>query len=90
VVREEDMPESKGRGNPKPRPAPAAPNREVATSSPRWLVPLMLGCFLVGLLWIVLYYIAPDMPVMSTFGRWNMVIGFGLIMVGFGLSTKWR
>jgi hypothetical protein len=23
-------------------------------------------------------------------GRWNMVIGFGLIMVGFGLSTKWR
>ena len=84
------MPESKGRGNPKPRTAPAAPKKEVATSSPRWLVPLMLGCFLVGLLWIVLYYIAPDMPVMSTFGRWNMVIGFGLIMVGFGLSTKWR
>jgi uncharacterized RDD family membrane protein YckC len=84
------MPESKGRGNPKPRPAPDAPKKEVATSSPRWLVPLMLGCFLVGLLWIVLYYIAPDMPVLSIFGRWNMVIGFGLIMVGFGLSTKWR
>lgn len=84
------MPESKGRGNPKPRPASAVPKKEVATSSPPWLVPLMLGCFLVGLLWIVLYYIAPDMPVLSTFGRWNMVIGFGLIMVGFGLSTKWR
>jgi hypothetical protein len=50
----------------------------------------MLGCFIIGLLWIVAYYIAPGMPVMSELGRWNMVIGFGLIMVGFGLSTKWR
>jgi hypothetical protein len=30
------------------------------------------------------------MPVLSTLGNWNMAIGFGLIMIGFGLSTKWR
>jgi uncharacterized membrane protein len=84
------MPESKGRGVPKSRPAPTVPKKDVPTTSPRWLVPVMLACFLIGLLWIVLYYIAPGMPVMSSLGRWNMVIGFGLIMVGFGLSTKWR
>jgi len=50
----------------------------------------MVACFVVGLLWIVAYYIAPGMPVLSTLGRWNMLIGFGLIMAGFGLSTKWR
>jgi hypothetical protein len=50
----------------------------------------MLGCFIVGLLWIVAYYIAPGMPVMSALGNWNMVVGFGLIMAGFALSTKWR
>jgi hypothetical protein len=90
LVREEVMPESKGRGTPKPQPPPAATKKAVPTSSPRWLVPVMLGCFILGLLWIVAYYIAPGMPVLSELGRWNMVIGFGLIMVGFGLSTKWR
>jgi uncharacterized membrane protein len=83
------MPESKGRGTPKPQPPPAT-KKAVPTTSPRWLVPVMLGCFILGLLWIVAYYIAPGMPVLSELGRWNMVIGFGLIMVGFGLSTKWR
>lgn len=83
------MPESKGRGKPS-RSAPSAAEKDIPKSSPRWLVPAMLACFLVGLLWIVLYYVAPQMPVLSNFGAWNMVIGFGLIMVGFGLSTKWR
>lgn len=84
------MPESKGRGKSKTRTAPTSPKKDTPTASPRWLVPVMLTCFVVGLLWIVLYYIAPGMPVLSTFDRWNMLIGFGLIMVGFGLSTKWR
>jgi Cell division protein CrgA len=84
------MPESKGRGTPKPQPAPSAPKKEVPTASPRWLVPVMLGSFILGLLWIVAYYIAPGMPVLSALDQWNMVVGFGLIMVGFGLSTKWR
>jgi hypothetical protein len=84
------MPESKGRGAPKSRPAPPVPKKDTPTSSPRWLAPLMVACFVLGLLWIVAYYIAPGMPVMSALGRWNMAIGFGLIMAGFGLSTKWR
>jgi hypothetical protein len=50
----------------------------------------MLACFGIGLLWIVLYYLAPGMPVLGELGQWNMLIGFGLIMVGFGLSTRWR
>lgn len=84
------MPESKGRGTPKQRTAPAVPKKDIPTTSPRWLAPLMVACFVLGLLWIVLYYIVPGMPVMSDLGSWNMVIGFGLIMVGFGLSTRWR
>ncbi len=84
------MPESKGRGTPKSRPAPPVPKKDVPLASPRWLAPLMVACFVIGLLWIVVYYVAPGMPVMSSLGRWNMAIGFGLIMVGFGLSTKWR
>lgn len=84
------MPESKGRNKPKSR-IPSDPAAEaIPAASPRWLVPLMLTSFLLGLLWIVLFYLVPGMPVLSSLGSWNMVIGFGLIMVGFALSTRWR
>jgi hypothetical protein len=50
----------------------------------------MLTCFIVGLLWIVAYYLAPDAPVLGTLGNWNLAVGFGFIMVGLALSTRWR
>lgn len=84
------MPESKGRDKPRSRvpvdPAKAA----IPKASPRWLVPLMLASFLLGLLWIVAYYLAPNAPLIAELGGWNMAIGFGLIMVGFVLATRWR
>jgi hypothetical protein len=59
--------------------------------SPRWLVPTMLGCLLFGLAWIALFYITDgSTPVQSFLGDWNLVAGFGFIIVGVGLSTKWR
>ena len=84
------MPESKGRGTPRPTPPTAATKKADPGPSPRWLVILMLAFFLVGLLWIVVYYLAPSVPPFSTLGSWNMVIGFGLILAGFGLATRWR
>jgi hypothetical protein len=59
--------------------------------SPRWLVPAMLGCLLVGLIWIALFYITGGTtPLQSALGDFNLVVGFGFIIVGVGLSTKWR
>jgi hypothetical protein len=58
--------------------------------SPRWLVPLMVGCFVLGLLWVVVYYVTQaDYPI-GSIGLWNMAIGFGFIIIGFGLSTRWK
>jgi uncharacterized membrane protein len=58
--------------------------------SPRWLVPLMLACFIVGLLWVVVYYVTQTEYPVGGIGNWNMGIGFGLICVGFALSTRWK
>jgi hypothetical protein len=59
--------------------------------SPRWLAPLMVALFLVGIAWLVVYYIgAGSTPGMSALGDWNLAIGFGFIIVGFALSTQWR
>jgi hypothetical protein len=59
--------------------------------SPPWLAPTMIACFVVGLVWISLYYVTQsDMPVLRTMGGWNLVGGFTLIVVGVVLATKWR
>jgi hypothetical protein len=51
----------------------------------------MLGCLLLGLAWISLYYISGGTtPLQSALGAWNLLVGFALIIVGVGLSTKWR
>ena len=84
------MPESKGRREPKARVPVESTGKAAPGPSPRWLVPVMLACLILGLLWIVAYYLVGDLPVLSALGNWNMLIGFGLIMIGFGLSTRWR
>ena len=59
--------------------------------SPAWLAPTMIVLFVVGLLWIVVYYIAGDqIHIMNEIGWLNIIIGFGLIGAGFALSTRWR
>jgi hypothetical protein len=30
------------------------------------------------------------MPLVSELGNWNLLVGFGFIIAGFGLSTQWR
>ena len=62
----------------------------VRVGSPRWLVPVMVTCFIVGLLWVVTYYVTQTEYPIGGIGLWNMAIGFGLIMVGFALSTRWK
>ena len=58
--------------------------------SPRWLVPVMLGAFLIGLAWIVTFYISQTAYPIPDIGAWNMVVGFAFIGVGFSLATRWR
>ena len=58
--------------------------------SPRWLAPTMVASFLIGLAWIVTYYISNTQYPIPNFSAWNMAIGFGFIAAGFTLATRWR
>jgi hypothetical protein len=59
--------------------------------SPVWLAPTMVACFVIGLAWISLFYVTQaNMPVLRVLSGWNLVLGFGLIVVGVVLATKWR
>jgi len=65
--------------------APHAP-----LESPKWLAPTMVAGFLIGLFWIVIFYVTQTRYPVPGIGAWNMIIGFGFIGLGFSLATRWR
>lgn len=84
------MPESRIRRK-QPFTPPPVSRDPVKFESPRWLAPAMVTAFVLGLIWVVVFYIAGnEIPGMRSLGAWNIVVGFGLIGIGFGLSTRWR
>jgi hypothetical protein len=50
----------------------------------------MVAAFLIGLFWIVTFYVTQTEYPIPGIGLWNMLIGFGFIGVGFSLATRWR
>jgi hypothetical protein len=85
------VPESSSRNKKKTEKVKAekTPKKPRATSR-AWVAPLMLTCWLLGLAWLVVFYVAGDkIPVMDDLGNWNLLIGMGLIAVGFVVSTQW-
>ena len=58
--------------------------------SPSWLAPVMLANFIVGLIWIVVFYISGTAYPIPGIGAWNMLVGFGFVGVGFSLATRWH
>ena len=85
------MPESKKRKKAVYTPPPPVGGTRKKGPSPVWLAPLMLALFLIGIVWLVTFYLAgPDMPLVGSLGNSNLLIGFGFIIAGFGLSTQWR
>ena len=58
--------------------------------SPAWLAPVMIANFLIGLFWIVVFYVTEQRYPVPGIQEWNMLIGFTFIAIGFSLATKWR
>ena len=58
--------------------------------SPSWLAPTMVASFILGLLWIVVFYVDANHNAPLGIGSWNMLVGFAFIGFGFSLATKWR
>ncbi|SDY23751.1 Uncharacterised protein family (UPF0233) [Modestobacter sp. DSM 44400] len=70
---------------------PRAARARAAEPSPRWYAAVMVGLMVLGLLWIVVYYVAGDrIPFMVSLGALNFLIGFGAMVVGLVMSMRWR
>jgi hypothetical protein len=60
----------------------------------RGVVVAMLSCFLIGLIWICVYYLISDdpadVPVFNDLGQKNLFVGIGFMAVGFSFATRWE
>jgi uncharacterized membrane protein len=54
-------------------------------------VTVMLGLMLLGLVWMVIYYLAQDrIAFMAQLGVGNFAIGFALMIAGLLMTMRWR
>ena len=57
---------------------------------PVWWAPLFCGLLLIGLVWLMVYYISSGAYPVPGISWWNIVIGLGIMMVGFLMTLWWR
>ena len=81
------MPESKSRKKkaftPPPPPAEEKQN-------PTWWAPAMVTLMVIGLIWVVVTYLTDSRFPVPGIGAWNLAIDFGVMMVGFLMTMRWR
>lgn len=55
-----------------------------------WFKPIMFGLMLVGLAWIITFYVSSGEYPVRSLNDWNILVGFGILFVGFLMTTRWR
>ena len=57
-------------------------NESGSTPNPVWFLPIMIGLMLIGLVWVLVFYLSNSQFPIPGIGAWNLVIGFGIAFVG--------
>jgi hypothetical protein len=82
------VPESKPRKKTERRPQETVAKEY--KPNPVWFKPVMFGLMIIGLLWIIVFYITQGVWPVPAAGSWNILIGFGIAIAGFLMTTRWR
>ena len=61
-----------------------------AGPTPQWYKYLMFGLMVVGLLWIIVFYITQGLFPVPALGNWNILVGFAIAITGFLMTLRWR
>lgn len=81
-------------------PASRTPVKVKAGPSSSIYVAVMLGLMLLGLAWLIVFYLAATpttyggpgqaLEWMANLNSWNFLIGFSLMVVGLLMTMRWR
>ena len=67
------------------------PKKVKAPASRRWVPPAFIAVGLLGVAWLITYYVAGTyIPFMDALGNWNILIGMGGMAAAFVIATLWR
>lgn len=77
---------------PKPRTKPEVSESRSGDDAPNpvWFKPVMFGFMLIGLAWIIVFYLSQGSLPIPSITSWNILIGFGIMFIGFLMTTRWR
>ena len=78
------------RPNERSKPQAVEPRSGQRGPNPVWFKPVMFGFMLLGLVWIIVFYVSQNQLPIPQLGSWNILIGFGIMFVGFLMTTRWR
>jgi hypothetical protein len=89
------VPKSKVRKKPDAPLRPSAPAGRALAPSPSWYPIVMATVLLLGLAYMVLYYLTssgtdPHIPIMASLHAWNFAVGFGVMLLGLIMAVRWR
>ncbi len=72
-------------------PANRTPVKVKAGPSSALYVSVMLGLMLIGLAWLIVYYLAAEqIAFIGNLGAYNFLIGFGFMVAGLIMTMRWR
>lgn len=78
------------------KPTPTSVRRPVGSkarskdASPAWYAPTFVALMLLGLVWIVVFYLSQGRFPVQSLGNWNLGVGGCLLVGGFLMTTNWR
>ncbi|SDM03192.1 Uncharacterised protein family (UPF0233) [Corynebacterium mycetoides] len=59
--------------------------------TPLWYKIIMFGLLILGLAWLIVFYVAGDqVPFLTQLGPWNYLIGFSAMIIGLLMTMGWR
>ncbi len=69
---------------------PTAETTGEPAPNPVWFKPIMLGLMVIGLVWVMVFYLSNTQLPIPGIGGWNLVVGFGIAFIGFLMTIRWR
>jgi hypothetical protein len=68
--------------------------KKINRLNPVWLAPTFITLMIGGTLWLVVFYLTASATFsgypIPDIGNWNLAIGLGMVMVGFGMTVFWK
>ena len=59
------------------------------SENPKWLVPAIGTLLILGVVWIIVYYVSKGSYPIGI-GNWNLIVGFAMLTTAMMLATRWK